>query len=78
MKRPTEKCLINPSRDDLLQKVDNKYLLSVLVTKRARQLFDNDEPLIDENYINKVSMAINEIDQGKVSISRTDGGVKSE
>ncbi|NLW70166.1 MAG: DNA-directed RNA polymerase subunit omega [Eubacteriaceae bacterium] len=73
MKKADDKNLISPSRDDLLERVNNKYKLSVLVTKRAKQLYENDDPLIDEYYISKVSMAINEIDQGKVKIIPGEG-----
>lgn len=73
MKKADDKNLISPSRDDLLERVNNKYKLSVLVAKRAKQLYENDDPLIDEYYISKVSMAINEIDQGKVKIIPGEG-----
>ncbi|WP_237738172.1 DNA-directed RNA polymerase subunit omega [Caldicellulosiruptor sp. F32] len=32
--------LLRPGLDELLQYVDNKYTLSVLVAKRARQLLE--------------------------------------
>lgn len=66
MKTTQPDSLIEPSVDSLLKNVDNKYLLSLLVAKRARELFDGDEPLIDTVYINKVTTAIHEIDQEKI------------
>ncbi len=64
--------LIQPSIDTLLTKVENKYVLALLASKRARELFDGEDALIDEYYINNVTTAINEIDQEKVNYSRTD------
>ncbi|MFA0815854.1 MAG: DNA-directed RNA polymerase subunit omega [Anaerofustis sp.] len=72
MKNVQTDSLIKPSIDNLLTKVENKYVLSLLAARRARELFDGDEPLIDEYYINKVTMAINEIDQGKVTYTKSD------
>lgn len=59
--------LISPSIDSLLAKVENKYILAILAAKRARDLFEGSEPLIEADYINKVTTAIHEIDKGKVS-----------
>ena len=64
--------LIQPSIDTLLTKVENKYVLALLASKRARELFDGEDALIDEYYINNVTTAINEIDQEKVNYSRTE------
>lgn len=64
--------LIQPSIDTLLTKVENKYVLALLASKRARELFDGEDALINEYYINNVTTAINEIDQEKVNYSRTD------
>ncbi len=72
MKNTQTESLIKPSIDNLLTKVENKYVLSLLAAKRARELFNGEDPLIDEFYINKVTTAINEIDQGKVTYSKSD------
>ncbi len=66
MKNEKQYTLISPSIDELLERVDNKYILSLLAAKRARCLIDGDEPLIEQYHINKVTTAINEIHQGKV------------
>ncbi|MBE6038759.1 MAG: DNA-directed RNA polymerase subunit omega [Anaerofustis stercorihominis] len=65
--KTSNESLISPSIDSLLEKVENKYVLALLSAKRARELFDGDDVTIDEYYINKVTTAINEIDQGKVT-----------
>lgn len=59
--------MLNPSIDDLLQKIDNKYILTSLVAKRARQLFEGDESLIDEYFVNYVTTSVHEIEEGKVT-----------
>ena len=78
MKKKQEDSLIEPSIDELLTKVENKYVLALLCAKRARELFDGDEPLIDEFHINKVTTAINEIDQGKVSYEKIEEDPEDE
>ena len=66
MKNDKQYTLISPPIDELLERVDNKYILSLLAAKRARCLIDGDETLIEQYHINKVTTAINEIHQGKV------------
>jgi DNA-directed RNA polymerase subunit omega len=44
MKATQTESLIEPSIDNMLKKVDNKYILSLLIAKRARELFDGEEP----------------------------------
>ncbi len=70
MKITQNESLIEPSIDNLLKKVDNKYILSLLIAKRARELFDGEDSLIDTAYINKVTTAIHEVDQGKIRYQR--------
>lgn len=71
MKNITNESLISPSIDSLLEKVENKYVLALLSAKRARELFEGDDVTIEEYYINKVTTAINEIDQGKVTYTHS-------
>ncbi|MCL1912975.1 MAG: DNA-directed RNA polymerase subunit omega [Eubacteriaceae bacterium] len=59
--------LISPSIDSLLEKVENKYLLALLTAKRARDLFEGSEQLVSKDYVNKVTTAIHEIHEGKVT-----------
>lgn len=61
--------LLRPGLDELLQYVDNKYTLSVLVAKRARQLLEQTQKKMDINLNSDkyVTMAVNEIASGKVS-----------
>ncbi|AZT90176.1 DNA-directed RNA polymerase subunit omega [Caldicellulosiruptor changbaiensis] len=61
--------LLRPGLDELLQYVDNKYTLSVLVAKRARQLLEQIQKKVDINLESDkyVTMAVNEIASGKIS-----------
>lgn len=58
--------MINPPIDRLMEKVDNKYMLAQVVAKRARELYEGDEKLIDEDYINLITVSVEELDQDKV------------
>lgn len=58
--------MIDPSILQLLKKVDNRYALVVITSKRARQLIAGDKKLVDIDSKKPVTIAINEIDQGKI------------
>jgi len=63
--------IIDPPINELLEQVDCRYSLVVMVAKRARQLVAGDAPLIDAMVEDKpVSVAVNEIYQHKVSFER--------
>lgn len=72
MKRNQNDTLISPSIDELMDKVNNKYVLSLIIAKRARMLADGDEPLTSKTHINKVTTAIDEINEGMVKPSVPD------
>jgi DNA-directed RNA polymerase subunit omega len=56
--------------EDCLERVENMYELVHLATRRARQLFKGDEPLVkSKNRI--VVTALREIAAGKVRVSHT-------
>lgn len=58
--------LLYPSQDDLLKKIDSKYSLVILAAKRAKELHDNEESEMMDNYeSNKnVGKALEEIKSG--------------
>ena len=64
--------MTNPNILQLLEKADCRYTLVVEVSKRARQLVDGIQPLIDakdkENM--PVSIAIDEVNRGLISYDR--------
>lgn len=68
--------LIKPTLESLMAKVDSKYTLVTLAAKRARQLTDGDEPLVDVDTTKVVSIAMEEIDQGKITYEAPRDGIK--
>lgn len=68
--------MIYPSLDRLVNKVDSKYTLVVLAAKRARQLMDGEEQLVECRSSKPVTMALEEIAQSKVGYERTKAGIK--
>ncbi|MEZ0535785.1 DNA-directed RNA polymerase subunit omega [Caldicellulosiruptoraceae bacterium PP1] len=59
--------LLKPGLDTLLNNVDNKYTLCVLVAKRARQLLDGAPRRVDIEGDKYVTIAVNEVAAGKVT-----------
>ena len=68
--------LIKPTLESLMTKVDSKYTLVTPAAKRARQLTDGDEPLVDVDTAKVVSIAMEEIDQGKITYEAPRDGIK--
>ena len=68
--------LIKPTLESLMKKVDSTYTLVTLAAKRARELTDGDEPLVDVETTRVVSIAMEEIDQGKITYEKPQGGIK--
>jgi DNA-directed RNA polymerase subunit omega len=68
--------MIYPSIDRLITKADSKYTLVIAAAKRARQLNENSRPLIESDLTKSVSVALEEIVQGKIIYERTKSGIK--
>ena len=62
--------MVKPSVTNLLKKVNNRYELVVITAKRARQLSKGEKPLIDKKEESNVTLAADEISEGKVTICR--------
>lgn len=58
--------MLNPSFDHVLEKGDSRYTLVMLTAKRARQIVEGSEPLIETDSHKPVTIAIEEIVGGKV------------
>lgn len=58
--------MIYPSADLIDKEIDSKYTLVVLAAKRARQLKENARPQIDTESVNPITVALEEIAQGKI------------
>lgn len=68
--------MIYPSIDKLMEKADSKYTLVVAASKRARRIQDGAERLANVNTNKNVTVALNEIDEEKVTFVRTKEGIK--
>ncbi len=67
----------DPSVDELVNMVDSKYTLVIVSAKRARQLVDGAEVLVDTDSRKSVSIALQEIKESKVKFYREhDQGIK--
>ena len=62
--------------DILMKRVDNKYTLAVLAAKRAREIVNGSDPLVECKSLKPVSIALAEISQGKITFQRTKYGIK--
>lgn len=58
--------MIKPSIAELLEKVENRYVLVNVTAKRARMLNEGVQPLTVQTFNKDVATAINEINEGKV------------
>lgn len=68
--------MINPSIVELLTKVDNRYSLVIITSKRARQIIDGDKPLIDTEKSKPLTVAINEVNEGAITFETLKEGIK--
>jgi DNA-directed RNA polymerase subunit omega len=68
--------MINPSIVDLLKKVNSRYTLVTMTSKRARQLIEGKEPLMDIDSTKPVTIAINEINEGLLTYETVKEGIK--
>ncbi|MBO4816525.1 MAG: DNA-directed RNA polymerase subunit omega [Clostridia bacterium] len=60
--------IINPTVTDLLKVVDNRYELVIAAAKRARQISSGSIPLTHVKEKSVVTLAANEIAEGKVGV----------
>lgn len=60
-----------PSLDVLMDKVNSKYELVVAAAKRGRMLTEGEQPRPDEKSLKPVSIALNEIASGKLTLDRS-------
>lgn len=60
--------MVQPSVTELLKKVSNRYELVVATARRARQLASGEPALTDKVEESPVTLAADEIAEGKVTI----------
>ena len=58
--------MVKPSVQELVEKVDNRYRLVVVTSKRARQIANGDICMTKVREKSPVTLAANEIAEGKV------------
>ena len=68
--------MINPPLDTLMSKVDCKYTLAVLAAKRAHEIMKGERTLVESKSKKPVTIALEEIAQGKIIYQRTKTGIK--
>ena len=54
----------------------NRYAIAVLTGKRAREILNGSEPLVDCKSLKPVTIAMKEIAMGKITYKRTKEGIK--
>lgn len=64
--------IVKPTVTELLKKAKNRYELVIATSKRARQIAMGDEVLTNVKEESPVTLAANEIAEGKVTIIRDD------
>lgn len=60
--------MVKPTTAELLKKTDNKFRLVIATAKRARQIAQGEEVLTNVKETSSVTLAANEIAEGKVKI----------
>lgn len=68
--------MIFPAIGSLLKKVDSRYTLVIVTSKRARQLVDGAPKLVNCGSVKPVTVAIHEIDEDKITYVRNKTSLK--
>lgn len=66
--------MINPSVVDLLKKVEDRYSLVIVSSRRARQIIDGSEPLTNVKSKKPLTLAVNEVNEGVVTYHKVEEG----
>ena len=62
--------IVKPTTAELLSKTDNKFRLVIASAKRARQIANGSDPLVESEETSPVTLAAEEIAEGKVEIEK--------
>ena len=60
--------IVKPTVNELLKHAENRYSLVIATSKRARQIAKGDKPMTEVNEKSSVTLAANEIAEGKIEI----------
>lgn len=61
--------IVKPTVNELLNHAENRFALVIATSKRAREISKGDKPLTEVNEESPVTLAANEINEGKVIIN---------
>ncbi len=61
--------MIEPSIDHLLEKVESRYMLVTIISKRAREIVAGDDIMVETEDKKPINIAIQEFDEGKIVYS---------
>ena len=64
--------MVKPTVKELLEHSENRFALVIATSRRARQIANGDEKLTDVDEESPVTLAANEINEGKVQIYKAD------
>lgn len=64
--------MINPSFEELKEISDSRYELVMAISKRARRIVEGSNPLIETKSTKPVSIAIEELVEGKIDFESPD------
>ena len=70
--------IVKPTVVELLEKTKNRYELVIATSKRARQIANGDPKLTAVNEVSPVTLAANEIAEGKVKVVRIEENKNGE
>ena len=59
--------MVKPTVAELLEKVEDRYSLVIVTSRRARQIIDGSEPLTSSKSKKPLTLAIHEVEEGTVS-----------
>mgnify|MGYP004508781233 FL=1 len=64
--------MVKPTVKDLLNHAENRFALVIATSRRARQIANGDKKLTNVDEESPVTLAANEINEGKVEIIKAD------
>ncbi|GAB6088306.1 DNA-directed RNA polymerase subunit omega [Alkaliphilus crotonatoxidans] len=70
--------MLYPSIKDLMEQVDSRYTLVLAAAKRARQIIDGDQITVKSTSKKPVSIATQEIYEGKITYTRNMEEIRKE
>ena len=69
--------IVKPTVNDLLNHAENRFALVIATSKRAREISKGDKPLTEVDEESPVTLAANEINEGKVMINTEQNNVEA-